>query len=106
MNRHDLAEMTKGWFIGPFTPTCIQTNDFECAVKAYKQGDKEARHYHKIAKEYTVIVTGTVRMNGIEYGANSIVEIMPGESTDFEAVEDAITFVVKVPAVPGDKYEC
>ncbi len=43
-------------------------------------------------------------MNGVEYGQDSIIEIQPGESTDFEALTDTITFVVKIPAVSGDKY--
>ena len=30
--------------------------------------DYEAKHFHKIATELTVIISGRVRMNGIEYG--------------------------------------
>src|SRR5690348_13556448 len=105
MKCHKLEDFTKGWFIGPFTPTLLANDMFECAVKRYSAGDKEALHLHKIATEYTIIAEGTVRMNGVEYGRDSIVEIMPGEATDFEAVTDVITFVVKVPAVLGDKYE-
>lgn len=98
--------MTKGWFIGSFNPTCFETNDFECAVKKYKAGDKENRHLHKIATEYTVIVAGSVKMNDIRYDEGCIIEIAPGESTDFEALTDVVSFVVKVPCVAGDKYDC
>ena len=104
MRVHDLSQFTKGWFIGPFTPTLESSNAFECAVKKYSAGEYEAKHYHHIATEYTVIATGRVRMNGAEYGPNSIIEIKPGEATDFEALTDTITFVVKVPAINGDKY--
>lgn len=104
MKRHDLNHFIKGWFLGPFEPTLSTTTAFECAVKRYKAGDYEAKHYHALATEYTVIATGRVRMNGVEYGQDSIIEICPGESTDFEALTDTITFVVKIPAISGDKY--
>ncbi|OQS38691.1 hypothetical protein [Chromobacterium haemolyticum] len=101
---HDLKKFIKGWFIGPFLPTLDPNTVFECAVKKYDAGDYEAKHYHRVATEYTVIATGRVRMNGVEYGPDSIVEIRPGMATDFEALTDVITFVVKTPAVIGDKY--
>lgn len=100
-----LDEMTKGWFVGAFTPTAYHTEVAEVAVKAYKAGDREDRHHHKIATELTLILGGTVRMNGVEYSSSDIVRIEPGESTDFEAVTDVTTVVVKVPCVAGDKYQ-
>lgn len=104
MKVHGLERFVKGWFIGPFTPTLHDTASFECAVKKYKAGDKEPSHYHKVATEYTVIVEGTVRMNGVAYGPNSIIEISPGEVTDFEALTDTSTVVLKIPATANDKY--
>ena len=38
--------------------------------------------------------------------AGDIVLIEPGEDTDFEALTDVTTVVVKTPSVAGDKYEC
>ena len=58
----------------------------EVAVKHYRAGEHEAAHYHKIATELTVIVRGTVRMNGVEHGAGTIICIEPNESTDFTAL--------------------
>ncbi len=100
----NLRNMIGGWFIGDFTPSAWQTNAFEVAVKEYRSGDKESKHYHKIAIEFTVIVRGRVLMNGIEYGKGDIVRIDPGKATDFEALEDTITVVVKKPSVKEDKY--
>ncbi len=104
MLAHDLNRFTKGWFLGPFAPTLNSSSAFECAVKKYKAGEYEAKHYHAVATEYTVIAVGRVRMNGVEYGADSIIEIKPGEATDFEALTDTITFVLKMPAVNDDKF--
>ena len=105
MKIHNIENMTKGWFIGPFNPTCFHTEAFECAVKEYRAGEKEKKHLHKIATEFTVIVKGRVMMNGVEYSDGNIIEIKPNEATDFEAITDVITMVVKIPAVLGDKYE-
>ncbi len=100
-----LGDMVKGWFIGPFQPTLMHSDHFECAVKRYSAGDRERSHVHRVATEFTVIVEGRVKMNGVELGKDTIVEVQPGEAADFEALVDTVTFVVKVPAVPGDKYD-
>ena len=104
MKLNKLSEFTKGWFVGNFNPTLIETNDFEVAVKEYKAGDYEERHYHKVATEITVICSGKVEMNGMEYSAGDVITIEPNEATDFKVIEDTITTVVKVPCVKGDKY--
>jgi quercetin dioxygenase-like cupin family protein len=96
--------MTKGWFVGDFAPTALRTTAAEVAVKTYRAGDREDRHHHKVATEITLILSGEVRMNGATYRTGDIVRIEPGESTDFEAVTDTTTVVVKVPSAAGDKY--
>lgn len=104
MKASNLKEMRGGWFIGPFLPTLCSTDQFECAVKRYQTGDKEPVHFHRLATEYTVVVDGSVKMNGVVYERDSIVEVQPGEAVDFEALTDVTTFVIKIPAVIGDKY--
>ena len=105
MKTAKLADMTKGWFVGDFLPTLYKTKDVEVAVKVYKAGDYEKTHYHKVATEITVIVSGTVKMNDIRYSEGDIIVTEPGESTDFLAVTDAINTVVKIPGETNDKYE-
>lgn len=101
---HRLEDFTKGWFVGDFQPTLLSTCAVEVAVKHYRAGEHEASHHHRVAEEITVIVAGTVRMSGEEIGPGQIVRIAPGQSTDFLAVTDATTVVVKLPCVRGDKY--
>ncbi len=60
--------------------------------------------YHKIATEFTVIVSGEVEMNGQRYSKGDIIVIAPGEGTDFEALTPTITAVVKLPGAAHDKY--
>ena len=99
-----LDDMVRGWFIGNFNPTLLETNDVEVAVKEYKKGDYEEKHYHKIATEITVIISGKVKMNGVIYSKGDIIVIEPNEATDFEALEDTVNTVVKLPGQNDDKY--
>lgn len=99
-----LNNMVKGWFTGNFTPSALQTSAVEVGIKKYKKGDYEARHHHKIATEATVIVTGSVKMNNAVYNEGDIIVIQPNYATDFEALTDTTTVVVKLPGANNDKY--
>ncbi|QBR52432.1 MULTISPECIES: hypothetical protein [Erwinia] len=99
-----LSDMTRGWFVGGFAPTLYNTTDAEVAVQHFAAGDKELSHCHKIATEITVIVSGKAKMNGQIVSAGDIIKIEPGQFTDFEALEDTVTTVVKVPGALNDKY--
>lgn len=104
MKTVSLADMTKGWFIGDFSPTLHRTRDFEVAVKTYRAGDNESAHFHKVATEFTVITQGEVEMNGRRYRAGDIIVIEPGDITDFRSITDSMTTVVKIPGAPDDKF--
>ena len=104
MKKGHLRNMVKGWFVGNFEPTVFRTNAYEVGIKYYVKGDKDAAHFHKIATEITVIQSGRVLMNGVEYQAGDIIVIEPGNATDFVVLEDTVTVVVKVPGAQNDKY--
>ncbi|MGA2692590.1 MAG: hypothetical protein ABSF76_09505 [Opitutaceae bacterium] len=104
MKRRRLSTMKRGWFIGDFKPTAHRTREVEVAVKHYRAGDAEAAHRHKIAREFTVVVSGTVSMNGRKFGPGDIIVIEPGEVTRFRVLTDAVTAVVKIPGAPNDKF--
>lgn len=105
MEKFNLKDMIGGWFIGNFSPTLYSTTDVEVGVKKYKKGDKENAHFHKIATEFTLVVDGIVKMSGTEYCSGEIIKIKPNEITDFEALTDVTTVVVKLPGANNDKYE-
>ena len=104
MELYQLGEFTKGWFVGRFHPSLIQTGDVEVAIKHYRAGDTEPRHHHRVATEITAVILGTVRMNGQEIGRNQLIKLAPNTSVDFIAVTDAVTVVVKHPGASHDKY--
>ncbi|PUA41893.1 hypothetical protein C5U62_29020 [Pseudomonas protegens] len=96
--------MIKGWFVGGFKPTAFSTEACEVGVKVYKAGDSEVAHYHKIATEITLILSGSVSMCGQTWTEGDIITLEPGDVTAFEALTDATTVVVKVPGALNDKY--
>ena len=100
----NLSEMNGGWFVGDFLPTLVKTQAVEIGVKRYSKGEFSEKHHHKIATEITVMLAGSARMNNCIYYANDIVVMEPGDSTDFLALEDVITVVVKMPGATNDKY--
>lgn len=104
MKKDRLTNFIGGWFIGNFSPSLLKTNDVEVAVKHYNTGDYDKEHYHKIGTEYTVIVKGRVKMSGKEYAEGDVLTIPPLESTDFLALTEATTVVVKIPGASNDKY--
>jgi hypothetical protein len=99
-----LSDMVGGWLVGDFDPSCFRTAACEVACKRYHAGDSENAHVHRVATEITLIASGRVVMNGRTLGAGDIVIIEPGEATDFQALDDTTTVVVKLPSVAGDKY--
>lgn len=104
MKLNNISQMIKGWFIGNITPVAYSTKDVEVAYKEYLAGDYDSSHYHKIATEVTLIVYGKVEMNGIIYNKGDIITIEPDETTDFKAIENSATVVVKLPGANNDKY--
>lgn len=103
--KHDrLEKMVKGWFVGAFNPTAHSSECCEVAVKRYVSGEIETAHYHRVATEITLVISGEVRMMGKTWLDNDIITLNPGEITGFEAITDAVTVVVKTPSIAGDKY--
>lgn len=100
----NLTDMTNGWFIGNFDPTILQTTEFEVGIKRYKAGQIDAKHYHKVAREITVVISGQVVMLGQTWDEGSIIDIEPGVASSFQAITDAVLAVVKVPCAPDDKF--
>lgn len=104
MKSMHLNTMTKGWFVGAFQPSALWNDACEVAVKHYVAGDKEERHFHKIATEITVVISGKIQMFGKTWDAGDIIIAEPGDATDFLSISDSVNVVVKTPSVLGDKY--
>lgn len=104
MNNYHIKDMRGGWFIGNFEPSIIKEKNFEVGVKFFKKGELFPKHYHKIATEITVIISGKVLINDMIYQSGDIIIQNPFEKSDFQVLEDTIINVVKIPSVKDDKY--
>jgi phosphoribulokinase len=100
----NLDNFFKGWLVGDFAPALFNSKDVEVGVKYYNKGDFEFSHVHKIITEYTIVLSGKVKMLDQIYEKGSIVKVEPGIYTSFECLEDAITLVIKNPSIPSDKH--
>lgn len=99
-----LDEYTKGWIVGDFTPSLFNTKDFEFGIKKYAKGDQDDIHFHKIASEITVVVTGSFLVNEKILNEGDVFTMEPGEVSDFKCLEEGYTAVIKFPSVKNDKY--
>lgn len=104
MKIYKLDDFTKGWFVGNFTPTIINTKECEVAVKVYKKGDTDEVHYHKATDEITAVVYGKCKINDQVFGPGDIIWFEKNDVSKFEVLEDSANVVVKIPSVKGDKY--
>lgn len=103
MKRFDLNDFIGGWFIGNFFPSILKTKDFEVSVKYYKAGDKDEEHVHLKADEYTLVISGKVKMNDKIFIEKDIIHVEKGEYVKFEALEETVNLIIKVPSVINDK---
>lgn len=99
-----LSEMTGGWFIGNFTPVAHRTADVEVAVQHFPAGYHGTAHYHRVATETTLLLSGKAEMAGILLAPGDILTLAPGTPSRFIALEDCVTVVVKHPGVLNDKF--
>lgn len=100
-----VEQFVGGWFVGKFEPTAYSTPDCEVSYKMHKAGELLVAHYHKIGTEINYLISGQMSINGIELTAPIVFIIPPGEIADPIFTTDVSMIVVKVPSVPGDKYE-
>lgn len=99
-----LDDMTGGWFVGDFSPSLFTTPHAEVAVQHFAAGYCSPAHYHKVAHEITVMISGVAMMNDQRLIAGDIIVVQPFECVEFRALEATTTVVVKSPSVSGDKY--
>lgn len=99
-----LNDFIGGWLVGNFDPCLFRSKDVEIGIKKYSTGDKDLNHYHKETTEYTVVLSGIVKMLDKIFYEGNIIEISPNTWNEFECIEDAVLLVIKTPSLPNDKF--
>lgn len=106
MKKYRIEDFTKGWIVGDFSPAIINSPFVEVAYHKHKAGEDLLTHYHKIAKEITVVVDGVIEVNGNRFHEGDIFMIEPFEVSEARVYKDCKLIVIKSPSAPGDKYLC
>lgn len=104
MKKYRVEDYKMGWLAGNFTPSLLNTDQFEIGIKKYLRGEVNPEHYHKIATEFSVILDGVVEMNGEIFHIGDVIVVEPNEKVLFKSLTDSSLCIFKVPSVPGDKY--
>lgn len=105
MIKRKITDFHRGWFIGNFEPSLLKTDQFEVSVLNHYKGEKWPAHYHAIATEYNVLIKGKMVINGESMEEGDVFVFEKGDIADPEFLEDCTLVCVKVPSIPGDKYE-
>jgi hypothetical protein len=105
MKYTNVLDYTGGWFMGNFEPSLVHTPHFEISYKGHWANQRLTPHYHKIGTEYNLIVSGRVEVNGVNLNGNDIFIVEPGDVARLVFHTDTKLIVIKIPSIPGDKYE-
>ena len=99
-----LENMTSGWFVGDFEPTSFRTSDFEACYRVHPAGEHWPSHYHKIATEVNLLISGRMRLGGALLTRGDIFILEPGDIADPVFEEDCAVICLKRPSAKEDKY--
>lgn len=104
MNVSHINNFTGGWFIGNFEPSLLKDGGFEASVKTHKKDENWPVHYHKIATEYNVIVSGNMTIQNQNLKTGDVFVLKPYEVADPIFHEDTVIVCIKYPGAINDKY--
>lgn len=105
MRIEKLENFKWGWIIGNFEPVLLKTELFEIAVKYWKAEEYQQGHVHRVATQYTIIVSGQCKIDDTILMPGTILVLEPKqEFMKYECLQDSVNVVIKVPSVIGDKY--
>lgn len=105
MQVFDASQFKGGWFVGDFEPSAYRTSACEVSYKTHHAGEYWAPHYHEIGDEINYLMSGTMEINGERLEAPVVFVIGKGEISRPVFITDVALIVVKLPSVPGDKYD-
>ena len=99
-----ISDTTRGWLIGNFEPSMLKTDLFEVGILLHPKGQVWPAHYHAIATEYNLLISGSMSICGNELQTGDTFIIEPGEVAEPAFHEDCTILCVKVPGAANDKY--
>lgn len=99
-----IEDYTRGWYVGDFTPSCLQTKDFEVGLLIHKKDEYWSPHTHKISTEINLLVEGEMIIQNKKLVTGDLFILEPNEVADPTFLTDCKLVVIKTPSLPNDKY--
>lgn len=99
-----LTDFFRGWVIGDFEPSLLKTKNFEVGILHHPKGEKWPKHYHKIATEFNILISGSMTLQDHNFVAGDVFILEPFDIADPIFHEDCTIVCVKVPSDTKDKY--
>jgi len=99
-----LGDFYKGWLVGNFKPSIIETKDLDLGILHLKSGECGDGHFHKEHTEYNMIISGLAMINDKIYHAGDFFIYKPYEKSYVKYLEDTILLVIKSPSTKNDKF--
>ena len=100
------TDYLSGWYVGSFQPSLVSSDDIEVGTKLVPCGTKPDYHYHKIKREITVVLSGSIKLEGSGQivSAGSAIILEPFEKNDQLFLEDTLILVINTPSAQSDKH--
>jgi len=93
----------RGWLIGNFEPSIINTTEFEIGVLNHKKDEKWAFHYHEKTREINILLEGEMIINNIPLHKDTIFIFESNMISCPLFLTDCIVLCIKLPSLPNDK---
>ena len=103
VQKYNLSDYTRGWFIGNFEPTVLKQSQFEVGVLSHKKDEVWAVHYHSVSKEINVLLEGRMKVNGLDVNVGDIFVFEPFVIAVPTFLTDCKILCIKTPSCPGEK---
>ena len=90
--------------MGHFSPSILDTTDFEIGLLSHKKGEVWPFHYHAEADEYNVLLKGKMLLNNHVLEPNTQFVLYKNEIACPFFLEDCQVLCIKSPSCPKDKH--
>jgi len=106
---HNIGNMKLGWFIGPFEPNTMYTDQVEVGVKEFEAGEQHDTHYHEDSIEINYLIEGEMVVQGMDLYPGDIFTLHPYEVSNARFKTAVKIVVVRLPKagmstlIPNDK---
>lgn len=99
----NITDFIRGWIIGNFIPSIIETDAFELGILKHKKDEKWPFHYHSYMTEINLLLDGEMILNNKKIIKNELFIIDKNQIACPFFLTDVTVLCIKTPSVKNDK---